>query len=58
VYSLVSGELETSLPGMLNIKMPYFHVRDAETVIMLARNRMSVNVLNIQTSQILATFKV
>ena len=56
-YDLESGTLISSIRGMLNIKMPYFQVRDANTVIFLSRNRMSVNVLDVHTGQIHATFK-
>ncbi|KAL8581154.1 hypothetical protein ACOMHN_033601 [Nucella lapillus] len=56
-FDLESGQLVSNIRGMLNIKMPYFHVRDANTVIVLARNRMSVNVLDVNTGQIHATFK-
>ncbi|XP_076449436.1 NACHT and WD repeat domain-containing protein 2-like [Babylonia areolata] len=56
-FHLETGELFSNIRGMLNIKMPYFHVRDSNTVIVLARNRMSVNVLDVNSGQIHATFK-
>ncbi|XP_070178227.1 NACHT domain- and WD repeat-containing protein 1-like [Littorina saxatilis] len=56
-FDLKEGVLTSDIRGMLNIKMPYFHVRDSETVIVLARNRMSVNVLDVKSGQIHATFK-
>ena len=56
-YDLHAGTLVCNIRGMLNIKMPYFQVRDPNTIISLARNRMSVNVVDINTGQIHATFK-
>nr|KAG5712973.1 hypothetical protein BaRGS_021767 [Batillaria attramentaria] len=56
-YDLDSGRLVSKLRGMLNLKMPYFRVRDPKTVIVLARNRMSVNVMDVHTGHIHATFK-
>ena len=56
-YDLHAGTLVCNIRGMLNIKMPYFQVRDPDTIISLSRNRMSVNVVDINTGQIHATFK-
>ena len=56
-FDLHSGALVSNIRGMLNLKMPYFRVRDADTVIVLARNRMSVNVLDVASGTIHATFK-
>ena len=55
--NLHSCQQESSIRGMLNIKMPYFQVRDENTVVVLARNRMSVNVVDVNTNKLHATFK-
>lgn len=46
-----------SVRGLLNLNMPLFCIRDCRTVIVLARNRMSVNVIDIFSGKIHATLK-
>lgn len=57
LLNLDTGAQVTRLPGLLNLNMPFFCMGDASTVIVLSRNRMSVNVLDLFTGQIRATFK-
>lgn len=58
VYDLDSGNLVTKLKGVMNQKMPYFEIFGQDYVIALARNRMYVNMLNINTGELETTFKV
>jgi WD40 repeat protein len=58
VYDLDSGSLLTKLKGVMNQKMPYFEIFGQDYVIALARNRMYVNMLNINTGELETTFKV
>lgn len=58
VYDLDSGNLLKRLKGVMNQKMPYFEVFNENYVIALARNRMCVNMLNLNTGELETTFKV
>ena len=58
IYNLDNGELKTKLKGMLNVKMPYFGIHDSENVMTLSRNRMCANMINTETGDMVATFKV
>uniref|UniRef100_A0A6G1SC42 F-box/WD repeat-containing protein 7 n=1 Tax=Aceria tosichella TaxID=561515 RepID=A0A6G1SC42_9ACAR len=58
VYDLDSGCLLSKLKGVMNQKMPYFEIFGQDYVIALARNRMYVNMLNINTGELETTFKV
>lgn len=58
VYDLDSGNLLTKLKGVMNQKMPFFEVFEENYVVALARNRMYVNMLNLNTGELETTFKV
>ena len=58
IYNLDNGKLKTKLKGMLNVKMPYFGIHDSENVMALSRNRMCANMINTETGDMVATFKV
>lgn len=58
VYDLDSGNLLTKLKGVMNQKMPFFEVFGENYVVALARNRMYVNMLNLNTGELETTFKV
>lgn len=58
VYDLDSGELLKKLKGVMNQKMPFFEVFGEDYVVALARNRMYVNMLNLNTGELETTFKV
>lgn len=58
VYDLDSGVLLTKLKGVMNQKMPFFEVFGDNYVVALARNRMYVNMLNLNTGELETTFKV
>lgn len=58
VYDLDSGHLLNKLKGVMNQKMPFFEVYGENYVVALARNRMYVNMLNLNTGELETTFKV
>lgn len=58
VYDLESGSMLTKLKGVMNQKMPFFEVFGENYVVALARNRMYVNMLNLNTGELETTFKV
>lgn len=58
VYDLDSGQLLSKLKGVMNQKMPFFEVFGDNYVIALARNRMCVNMLNLNSGELETTFKV
>lgn len=58
VYDLDSGILLTKLKGVMNQKMPFFEIFGDNYVIALARNRMCVNMLNLNNGELETTFKV
>ncbi|XP_064641615.1 NACHT and WD repeat domain-containing protein 2-like isoform X3 [Lineus longissimus] len=57
IYNLDTGCCESKLKGILNVKMPYYGVHDDNHVVALSRNRMYVNVMNIVSGDMAATFK-
>ncbi|XP_041376050.1 uncharacterized protein LOC121388670 isoform X2 [Gigantopelta aegis] len=57
VYDLDREQVVRNLRGVLNLKMPLFSVPNQENVVALSRNRMYVNVLDIATGDMVATFK-
>lgn len=58
VIDLDRGELLMKLRGVLNLKMPFFGIQCDQKVVALSRDRMVVNILDIHTGGIVATFKV
>ena len=58
VYELDQGLLLSELKGVLNIRMPYYGIHNLEHTIAVARNRMTLNMMNNQTGDMVATFKV
>lgn len=57
VYDLNTGVMLTKLKGILNQRMPFFEVFGDNYVVALARNRMYVNMLNLNTGELETTFK-
>ncbi len=58
VYNLDTGGMKSKLKGMLNVKMPFFGIHDHKNVMALSRNRMCANMMNTDTGDMEATFKV
>lgn len=58
VYSLDEGCLVVKLKGVMNQKMAYFGLHSQDYVVALSRNRMYVNMLNLNSGDLETTFKV
>ncbi|CAH1780311.1 unnamed protein product [Owenia fusiformis] len=58
VYNIDEGTFMSKLKGVLNVKMPYYGMHNMDHVVSLSRNRMYVNIMNIHTGDMAATFKV
>lgn len=43
--------------GVMNQKMPYFGLHDANHLVALSRNRMYVNLMNLDSGDLVTTFK-
>lgn len=46
------GEFVVALKGVMNQKMPYYGLHDPRHLVALARNRMYVNLMNIETGEL------
>ena len=57
IFDLNEGKFLTKLKGVMNQKMPFYGLHDDQHVITLSRNRMYVNLMNIETGDCLTTFK-
>lgn len=57
IFNLDLGTFETKLKGIMNVSMPFFALHDKDHVVALARNRMNVNVINVESGNIVSTFK-
>jgi hypothetical protein len=57
IYDLDSGEFVTRLKGVMNQKMPYYGLHDRGHLVALSRNRMYVNLMNLESGDCVTTFK-
>ncbi|XP_075985298.1 NACHT domain- and WD repeat-containing protein 1 isoform X5 [Anticarsia gemmatalis] len=57
VYNLDQGTFLVALKGVMNQKMPYYGLHDPKHLVALSRNRMYVNLMNIETGDCVTTFK-
>lgn len=57
MYNLESGIFVTKLKGVMNQKMPYYGLHDQQHLVALSRNRMYVNLMNIENGDCVTTFK-
>lgn len=57
VYDLDQGRFVTRLKGVMNQKMPYYGLHDDAHLVTLSRNRMYVNLMNMDTGDCVTTFK-
>ncbi|XP_063905453.1 NACHT and WD repeat domain-containing protein 2 isoform X2 [Zophobas morio] len=57
IYDLNTGTFVTKLKGVMNQKMPYFGLHDQSHLVALSRNRMYVNLMNLETGDCVTTFK-
>lgn len=51
IYNLDTGSFVTKLKGVMNQKMPYFGLHDQSHLVALSRNRMYVNLMNLETGK-------
>ncbi|KAI4468136.1 beta transducin-related protein [Holotrichia oblita] len=49
IYDLNMGKFVTKLKGVMNQKMPYFGLHDQSHLVALSRNRMYVNLMNLDS---------
>ncbi|XP_075151696.1 NACHT domain- and WD repeat-containing protein 1 [Haematobia irritans] len=57
VINLDNGKFKVTLKGVMNQKMPYFGLHDQEHLVCLSRNRMYVNLMNLDSGDCITTFK-
>ncbi|XP_063237108.1 NACHT domain- and WD repeat-containing protein 1 isoform X2 [Bacillus rossius redtenbacheri] len=57
VYDLDAGRFVARLKGVMNQKMPYYGLHDPEHLVTLSRNRMYVNLMNMESGDCVTTFK-
>ena len=58
LYDLNEGKLVTKMKGVMNQKMPFYGIIDSTQCIALSRNRMTVNIMSLETGDLTTTFKV
>ncbi|XP_068084365.1 NACHT and WD repeat domain-containing protein 2 [Anabrus simplex] len=57
IYDLNLGQFVTRLKGVMNQKMPYYGLHDNGHLVALSRNRMYVNLMNLESGDCVTTFK-
>ncbi|KAL4089774.1 hypothetical protein QTP88_024745 [Uroleucon formosanum] len=57
VINLATGKVISKLKGVMNQNMPYFGLHSSTKIVALARSRMHVNLIDIETGTIEAYFK-
>lgn len=57
IYDLDACTLLAKLKGVMNQKMPYFGLHDQSHLVALSRNRMYVNLMNLDSGDCVTTFK-
>uniref|UniRef100_A0A1B0GMQ4 ORC1/DEAH AAA+ ATPase domain-containing protein n=1 Tax=Phlebotomus papatasi TaxID=29031 RepID=A0A1B0GMQ4_PHLPP len=57
VLDLDNGCFKVTLKGVMNQKMPYFGLHDSKHLVCLSRNRMYVNLMNLESGDCVTTFK-
>uniref|UniRef100_A0A182QHQ1 Nephrocystin 3-like N-terminal domain-containing protein n=1 Tax=Anopheles farauti TaxID=69004 RepID=A0A182QHQ1_9DIPT len=57
IIDLNEGKFKVTLKGVMNQKMPYFGLHDPSHLVCLSRNRMYVNLMNIESGDCVTTFK-
>ncbi|ODM93765.1 NACHT and WD repeat domain-containing protein 2 [Orchesella cincta] len=58
LFNLDDGSFVCKLKGVMNQKMPFFGLHDEQHLVALSRNRMYVNLINMETGDCVTTFKV
>lgn len=57
VIDLNKGVFRVTLKGVMNQKMPYYGLHDEQHLVCLSRNRMYVNLMNLESGDCITTFK-
>uniref|UniRef100_A0A1L8DNB6 Putative wd40 domain protein n=1 Tax=Nyssomyia neivai TaxID=330878 RepID=A0A1L8DNB6_9DIPT len=57
VLDLDNGCFKVTLKGVMNQKMPYFGLHNTTHLVCLSRNRMYVNLMNLESGDCVTTFK-
>lgn len=57
IYNLEDGTFVNKLKGVMNQKMPYYGLHDETHLVALSRNRMYVNLMNMESGDCVTTFK-
>lgn len=52
IYDLNTGTFVTKLKGVMNQKMPYYGLHDQSHLVALSRNRMYINLMNLETGKL------
>ena len=58
IYNFDEGLFVMKLKQIMNQKMPYYGLHNQDHVVALSRDRMYVNMMNLQNGDCVATFKV
>ncbi|CAH1102040.1 unnamed protein product [Psylliodes chrysocephalus] len=56
-FDLNSGSFLTKLKGVMNQKMPFYGLHDQSHLVALSRNRMYINLMNLDSGDCVTTFK-
>lgn len=56
IYDLNTGSFLNKLKGVMNQKMPYYGLHDQTHLVALSRNRMYINLMNIESGIFFPTF--
>ncbi|CAG9821320.1 unnamed protein product [Phaedon cochleariae] len=56
-FDLNTGSFLTKLKGVMNQKMPFYGLHDQSHLVALSRNRMYINLMNLETGNCVTTFK-
>lgn len=57
VLDLNEGVFKVTLKGVMNQMMPYFGLHDSKHLVRLSRNRMYVDMMNLESGDCVTTFK-
>lgn len=57
IYDLNTGAFVTKLKGVMNQKMPFYGLHDRSHLVALSRNRMYVNLMNMETGTMTIRFE-
>lgn len=56
IYNLNTGSFVTKLKGVMNQKMPFYGLHDKSHLVALSRNRMYINLMNLESGMLGSNF--